>query len=428
MKNILNNDYLDNTSLSKYNIHDYNIKLLFISKDGEKLQLEGYINNIMNLFSFNEYVFPIISVSMVLSRPLLIELQTGLEEGKFLFSSEKIKVGSRDDNESYRLTSSYLKNVTLYPIDFEFDLVNAQNNVEDTHNPNFTVDIDFMLSDHLMSNKVVLSKVLKSTNIFNAMMYSFNKSINKGILLQKPDNWKIYNDILLPSMNIVNTMSYLQSYYGIYNNGLKLFFGFNRYYCISNDVSNPIVAPSEYPNVHITMVDSNDTSVDTSMGSFIDDENSTYRIKVPSLGSIVMDGISNREINGEKITFLENTQTTTIKSGKHKWTNASDKNMAKDKEQVYINTAMDNPYVMNSFIRDSKRSSYKLIVPIAGVELDFITPNKKYIITYTNADYVPYNGEYQLSEVRYNFGVKNATGDGSRFSLMGVCIFEKIIE
>src|SRR5699024_6010569 len=102
----------------------------------------------------------------------------------------------------------YIKDRIFIPIDRDRtprDLNDGLNKNE-TNIPAIKASFNLMDEENLKNNKKMVNGVLKKTDIHSSLAYLINRFSDKPVILKKPDNEIIYDQIILPPNNIIRSI------------------------------------------------------------------------------------------------------------------------------------------------------------------------------------------------------------------------------
>ena len=280
----------------------------------------------------------------------------------------------------------------------------------------------------LNSNKKIINAILSNLTIENALVYMFNTTGIKKAIMSKPQNQKFYgtkppegakmseidkSQIILPPMNLKNSIDNLQKMYGIYNIGLISFLDFDRFYLIDKDYRNPLpLGKNEYEDVYVYIrdIDDNVTSKD---GSYTDNANRCYMVSCFDNGYINDDSDMLKEGSGNQYQIM--TEKTAIDSvsydedlGKFNFvqpynrygiSDNSNKN-ANDKT-IMLYSNVENDFSEQSMINNRMENTTTITLNFVSVDISIFKINRKYHIEYENRDKSIYDGSYRLNNLGY---------------------------
>jgi len=280
----------------------------------------------------------------------------------------------------------------------------------------------------LNSNKKIINAILSNLTIENALVYMFNTTGIKKAIMSKPQNQKFYgtkppegakmseidkSQIILPPMNLKNSIDNLQKMYGIYNIGLISFLDFDRFYLIDKDYRNPLpLGKNEYEDVYVYIRDIAD-NVTSKDGSYTDNSAQCYMVSCFDNGYINDDSDMLKEGSGNQYQIM--TEKTAIDSvsydedlGKFNFvqpynrygiSDNSNKN-ANDKT-IMLYSNVENDFSEQSMINNRMENTTTITLNFVSVDISIFKLNRKYHIEYENRDKSIYNGDYRLNNLGY---------------------------
>ena len=94
------------------------------------------------------------------------------------------------------------------------------------------VIMDFVPSIILNYNRYLCNGIYKDVTVNDVILYLLNK-MSVPVIYERPDNLTRYSQIILPPNNLFMSFKFLHQHYGIYNNGLSMWFIGNNF-CFKN--------------------------------------------------------------------------------------------------------------------------------------------------------------------------------------------------
>lgn len=290
--------------------------LMFTEDDGSttEIDLKDSMSDLICYRIFNEFVFPVITVKLTLDLETHIKICKNLDDVKFKLNVSKIESVEITDQESVPsdMAKTVFKDLILKPNDYDKQRFRdeCENAIAFLHSQKVNVDVDLFLEDHLNLNKKIITGVYNNATVSSILASLLTKNTPNGnkVLLHKPLNETKYKQIILPSKNLSNTIYYLQMVYGLYPSGVRLFFDYDRTYCLCNDLKDrdPITEgkPNEYPNVVCYVgKEMSDTSA-----YYLDEKNNTYYLSMLNTDQFIFNDRSVKNILGKNITIKSSSQ------------------------------------------------------------------------------------------------------------------------
>jgi hypothetical protein len=437
--------------MAKFNINlkrsNYELILKAIINGRESpIALQDFIIDFTVYNLYKENVFPVYQIELILRRDIFRLIQDNADNVLFLLSLRRYEESIQDYKLKSRPYDTIFSNEILKPYDISREttpllpeevsdiMIDDEPSVQ-RNDPNFRLVVNAFQQRHLDMNKEIISVVLNNCTVKDCILYLLNRGGARSVLFSEPDNTKVYEQIMIPGLNMTKSIEYLQQVYGIYNTGLLLFFDYKFSYLLRKDsLKNPVTATGGESNsnswgkVFIELVEQSRSQPD-SHGSYLDEENERVYIKMIDNTTSVASDTSTREIGGEIAKFMsrskENRNIQRVQDLRMNITNSSNDitNSKKIKEAVFWNR-YDNPYIEKEYRSSMFRNQLKLSVPWVDIDLDLITPNRRYDIFFDNNEFKDiYNGAYHLVSTIYKF---NKDRQVKNYRVYGFSTFEKL--
>lgn len=269
--------------------------------------------------------------------------------------------------------------------------------------------------EQLTGIKANVNAVLTNSNVADAVAYMLQNANFKKVLMKSPDNTNIYKELLIPPMNVLKGLQYVDTYYGIFKKGTVMYFGLKYNYIIpfSGDCEVNRKNEKKITNFIVPKIISSLNEWDKHLGSLYKkgDKTNHYILCDPEQLEIYDLKDSNKFISAEEITLIDNYAEVANQAGK-------------DISQFYVNNT-ENPLLPTMFSNLMKSSSKRFNLGINDYDIDVITPNKKINIIFEDSAYTKkYDGKYILSSVVHKFN-KSRDGNGKFFEVMGDVTLKK---
>jgi hypothetical protein len=395
-------------------------------KEDKPTKLDEYINEITVYNNYEQHVFPVLQVDMLLDADYYRKIQKNADTVKFMISIKRFKFsGSADEVGSF--FDTIVNNVLLKGYDIDRKPLYRDKNED--NQKKFPMQVVAFVSKHVNLNKELINKIILNQDMKNTLLNLLNTAgVSSNVLFSPPDNTVKYEQIIIPPLNLTNTIEYLQTVYGIYNEGLDLFFDFKTYYILTKNKEKAISKKREWKNVYIELIDPTDLGMDL-VGCFNDKKNERYLIKTLNNVNFLVSDTSLRELSGENIKFISSSKdkhsVTRFKDTRYGLSNDKPfgvSNDIKPKQKIYWNN-YDNSYAENSFCSALARGLGRIQIPFSYLDLDIMTLNKKYYLYFSNEDFAHLSGNYQMVNMIYKL-VKGKSVN--LFDIHGVCLMEKL--
>jgi hypothetical protein len=241
----------------------------------------------------------------------------------------------------------------------------------------------------VQKNRSVVNEIYQDVKIDEVLVNILSSVESRNIFIDASDNIDLQESLIIPPMNVIPTIKYIQDVYGIYNAGLSLFFDFDGTY-----LTKIFASSREYDNtLEILTVSGNDNTTDVSYTTPQFDENNNIRLnlQVPppfvSLNEITMDTIGQTTVfnsydyNFDVVKRIYNQETV-------------------NEKVRYFWNQFQNKIFEESYINESLRTSKAINVTMRNISPNYFKLNTLYNVR-TNNDYV--NGDYILTETTHIF-------------------------
>lgn len=388
-----------NRRLNKYY---YDIDIRLIDNENNKIiDINKNFTNLGILFDFKKHVFPVIEVQLSLDTYLYNLIRTS--DCNIRLSILKKELDTLNDYSNLVTSSLYMNNEIFTIID-KTKLVYI--NDEQEHDiPSLNVTLTLFSMNHLKINKFMFN-----SNYLNCRpvdIVSLINNINQAkILIERPINQRKYEQIIIPPMNIIEMINYIQNNYSLYKDDLLLFFDFNTYYVMNKVITGS--TPKEkldYKNVIFDIVNEDDRLIPFNCG-YRSMESDFYYVKANNNDLKILDNTETKsEIFGtNNIIFDVDDDLNTIRNDKRFKDNP-------EKVKLYYNNK-NLLSVENDINNVYKR---KALFRFSNLDIETFKCNKIFKCTFNNKKF-----DFRIEKLIFNF-LKDKT-DGNIFST-GTCQF-----
>jgi hypothetical protein len=374
---------------------------VLIDGDEEPVLLDGMIRSIEISKDYDRNVFPLLRLSLLLDFETYYRLQTE-ESVRF---SVTIKKYLREDIETRNLSkfTYYMKDKVFVPIDRDKTPISKPDSLTDQSDglPSLTASFMLMAKEDLDNNKRMVNGVLRDTDIEGAILYLASGFSRKPVLLERPNNQKIYDQIIFPPNNVIRSLKYLDTVYGIYNGGLRVFFDFDAYHIINKyDNANLPALEGRKKRMHIKIVDSSSVSADELMyetgDTTVADESDQYYTATAHIADA-------RFVNYEdsKKEFV-GTKNIIVSQGEESL-NKNSYGDSESKTRVYY-SRYSNPFKEKEMMEGGIMGFF-LVCTLDAIDIDAITPNNEFMVDLANSNYSGYSGDFHIMKADTIFNI-----------------------
>lgn len=410
---IVNNEIVPDSS---YKLNEFLYEIILdaiISTEKGLYTLTGFVNNVYIIEDYINYVYPVVKVEMVMDEHTLRKIKDDSKNIKFKMTlkkyecvKEKIHVDLINMKETSRIFDSHI----FTPINMDKNINNEfLDRDQHTMAPLDRELTLYLISDKLVKiNKKLFNTVITNENLLDTLIYLFEQRLSTKLLITEPHNTGIIPQILLPYLNLTNSVDHIQDVFGIYRSGHRLFFNFDIAYLLSNDFiwSDVVKKPGEWEKVFINIYDIHDQSVGLQY-YYNDKKNQQYYIKMLLNSKIYNNDYYMKEAYGEDNLFFWNSNegggassgglTTDYYPYDVENTTGYINNDIPSEKMHYFNN--DNNFNIDIFKSKFIRNMCTYVMPINDTDIEFLTPNRKYMLYFTNPKVRnSYNGIYMLTK------------------------------
>jgi len=220
--NNLKNIVEDSTIPRKYT---YVPKLTAIFSDGTVYDLLQYTTIVQTEINLDIYVFPLISVRL----DVPVELVPKIQFDDDLVINYELMYNANTDLDTATMYN-ILWNINLKKVKQESSPI-MMNEIfyKEVSEEIRRVPLELKLipEDCLNANKILFSGVYSKCDMVQ-MLTLLTEKLNYKTYISRPDNIRKYNQVIFPPCNIFYGIEYLDQYYGLYDRGLKMFYGFGN--------------------------------------------------------------------------------------------------------------------------------------------------------------------------------------------------------
>lgn len=390
---------------TNFNKYYYDLDISLVNRtDNEILNLNDNLLQVKVSFNYTKNVFPITQVFLSLDSEQYETIRT--KDVMIKLSIRKKALNGLTEIENINYSSPYLNNELFVIIDKDKLEHIAEAQQDDI--PSINVKLTLFSMNHLKINKVNFNGNYYKCRLIEVMSLISNINQTK-LYIESPINQKIYEQVLVPPMNCIGMMDYLQKNYHIYNDGLRMFFDFNEYYILNGKISNSTPTDNgEYRNVMFDVIYDSDTKKLLPFDCGYQSETSDYYyIKTDNDNIQIIDSISTKEeIFGTNNIILSIDENLNINRDDIILDN---KNI--DKTKVYYNL-LNSPYSSDSFKKVFKKNA---IFKFRNLDIETFKCNKLFMCRLNDEDY-----RFNIRNVEFVFHKDKNTGS---CIMQGLCNF-----
>lgn len=400
-----------------------------------KIAIPGYdtitlntnqIGNVIIEKDFDNDIFPIFKVTLVLTPVQLYTILDNKDSVKFIIRMDKYSYNN--NNAQYEKRSVVFNDIfgiyiddNSVQLDKELykqtkDITSTNIDIKDMVEP---YDFYLFKDSDLEASKHMINNIIKNCSMTDVMTYMLYTSGSKNVLMSRMDNSNNYDEVLLQPMTLLQNIKELNNQYGFYRHGLLFFYDLARTYFINKRGKSTVHGINEYTDVFIYCYTS---STVNSLTSGCEENDVTKRYGI----NIVLSNINMRS-SSDIINQTIGTNSIIVDSIEDKSVEIKPDNKHRGSSSMTVVERGDQCGIENEFIEDelkariSEQSSI-FEVSFAGVDMDILTPNKRFTFVFEdNSVQKRVGGTYRLSKIISALSLK-----GHEYNISSTCIFYRI--
>lgn len=267
----------------------------------------------------------------------------------------------------------------------------------------------------LLSSKKIINAVLHDVQMPDIVGYLLSslKTIRR-VLFATPDNKDKIEEVLLPPQTIIGNMLYVSNRYGLYKNGMTMFFDFSRTYIIPRQAKCVVWEPGEAKEMEIQISQPRDEQTVTT-GHKYNTETELTSTNVPyDAVSITSPTLIQDQLEGNHRLFINPRYNTRV-SQKHDL-----KQRGSGSYKLVRVKYPSNPYIMTAEAQRLRTGARIVTVTTKDVDVSLFTPNKQFLLKFAQTKVnKEYGGMYRLASCKTVF-----SGNGEDMAAVTVLRFQ----
>jgi hypothetical protein len=400
-------------------------------KEKVSVDLSDYLNYIEIVCDYANCTFPFISVMITVPKRYLLAIQSDLDTILFIITVQKMDGEDMSIQTEEKVT--YIKNMICKPFNLRKQVVEPPENPKELTNKSFSEDLTnasvthrneeelnesspqyemfFQLFklEHLLFNKI-LNPTVYSYWTVGAVVADLIKnncpSADMKFLIQPSNNETVYEQIILPPYNLINSLQYLQNEYGVFKNGIQVFFDFKYGF-----IMDPTATVPGSSNTRKTIIElySERGNEDNGSASGVDGKNmmhyaktlDAYLIRTTQTPTINTNTIIEKELSGEVCKF-SGTSDDSWRTVCRELTFNTANNGKRTKENAYWNTN-NNEYAEYNYLFEKSKKFGDITMAFPYAILSALDINKEVEIVDNTifGSCTDIQGKYKIERVRF---------------------------
>lgn len=404
----------------KYNIKYTVDTLIILFNNGDITEIEpGMVTHLYIENDYDNLYFPLMNIGVVIDDELYNRIQNENETVRFRL---RINKNLYDINNVFVKYEQYCNDTFISFLNKEV-IVKDKTEIKEkqelertyaTQNTRSNNRTFYLFKDDIVKCKSVLNISIQKATLTDLVIYMFNQANINKLLMTKLDNTENITNILIPSGNLIQCISYLNQIKGFYNKGLLLFFDVNNSYFIDKNSKCTCWRKNEVRITHMHVA--NDDEYDGQLtGMYTDvDRKSNHIFTSNNRLMILNTNVLNDQLQGNAITIINNKNNNVI-------------NIKEDTTQIGKSNRMileakeDNDYIINELKQTVIENECIIQIAFLGVDFSVFDPNKEFLLTFSDSTLnKTYGGNYRISKM-----ITSLSKSGEELYGATECIFKK---
>jgi hypothetical protein len=281
------------------------------------LDVSPYLSDMNMHYEYDDAVFPYVSSMLVLPKSERIKIQEAGDDVRFTMSIDKFD--PEDAERPFHV--NYYDDVLFKAVDPERAHLEPghtqtpEEGQEIADNiPQHPLALYLFKAEHLDVNKKMVHGTYSETTMSDVLLKLVQDNFSSSEMkfhIGAVDNTKLHEQVIVPPMPFIQAVSYLQKYYGLFNNGVNVFFDMKDAWI--TDPQKAIEGPDPAKSVTAATLEIYSPNEKNLVGpaqthsTMLDTESNRYLVRaaVPVRVNVQRTGM--KEIVGEAVRFISNT-------------------------------------------------------------------------------------------------------------------------
>jgi hypothetical protein len=381
-----------------------------IEGEDEPVVLSDFVTSTELYYDLEGSVFPFFAVRMMLPRAQHLTLQGADEKTVYLLSLVRF---DPEDEESPHNEKIY-DSIVMKAVDPERASLDPSSEGDPESGrevadniPQHKMTLYLFKRDHLFFNKLLNPMVLNTCSLPDAVSHLIGKNFRSSDMrfhVGPMDNRRTYEQIIVPPYNFIDSLRYLQKVYGMFNNGLQVFFDFLDAYVM--DPFRPVERkdPSYVPTTTVELyskLEVQRATVGFVDGTFLDEESDSFIVRTSRKPRVEKPQDTSKELVGERVHVGSSSQTENVEGNCMDMTFGSAQNDPRRPKESFYWNPYSTPLVESGFKATASQEFHRLTMALPEADLEAFLINRTYRVEDKNDAFdLDLKGEYKLSRMR----------------------------
>lgn len=378
----------------------------------------SFISELMMEKNFDTEYFPVTKLSITLKVDIYKRM---IEEKDTVKIRLKIRKNLYDKNNKFIKYNILFNELFCFFTDDETPLMDKESianarKVEGENSPNNYKQVyTFYLfkETELTGCKKVINEVI-SGSLVDMAAFLFNKAGSTKVLMTPPDNTSVSNNLLIPTLNVIQAFNYIEQKIGIYKKGMLLFFDYTHAYLLDKNYKCTAWKPNELKQTLIYIFNRN-SQYNVVNGAYPNQqEKTTYLFTNTDSVTMASNSIISNQLEGNKILLI------TPSKNKNYTITQPGSTRGDINTKVVINKD-SNQYLVQSERMRVVENNCTIQVSFLNTDVEAFVPNREFSIKFEDLSInKKFGGNYRLSNVLTVF-----KKDGKEFVSYTTCILKR---
>ena len=375
----------------------------------------GKIRDLSMEKDYEHDLFPILRIVVITTQARYRHILQNKDTVKFKFRLQKYSRMLHDPNTE-SMKSDYINGTyVIFTDDKTPDLSEnvvklkaKTDDVEGEYLPQDDYEAEFYLfREDFVKNARTLCHGIMRCNLETAVAWLCTKAGINKLLMAKMDNRNSYDPLIIPEQSFIDCINFLDNWYGFYKNGSIIFFDFDAFYLLNYTSKTTTWKPGEVTEGIIFVLDETISEEQYSM-QLIRQGDTKHYVTTGHNFVDVMDTTSVQDVlGGSNIEVIDaSSSSTSTGSSGGKNTKVMRTSQPTFETTIYTARMKTNKKVIN--------------VALGSIDLDIISPNKKFNFVFENTKLnYTYGGWYKMMKIVTTF-----TKEGDYFTISNAATFK----
>lgn len=253
--------------------------------------------------------------------------------------------------------------------------------------------------DHIFKTNQIVNGVLSQCTAADAIVWVLNKLESNRVIMSPNFDSTKYDQLIIPPLTGPQTIVHIANNYGLYETGTIVFFDYDRIFVIDKSLTCNAYTSGEHNTVYLTSFPNSSAHWVMSSGYYENDDEGYLVVNIigNSISITNQSMLNDQLVGGNIIAIDSNTgETESIYSD----VTVSEEAMS---QQGLYNRVVVIDEGSNLSLQGAKevmeQSQKVMNITVENVNIQAFEPNKDFIFTTDNENYIEYQGHYRMTNM-----------------------------